>query len=60
VVQLDVTRPEQAEAAAKAAVDRFGRIDVLINNAANFWGGYFEEFTPHRSRTSLPPGCSVL
>jgi NAD(P)-dependent dehydrogenase (short-subunit alcohol dehydrogenase family) len=35
VVQLDVTSPEDAEAAAKAAVDRFGRIDVLVNNAAN-------------------------
>jgi NAD(P)-dependent dehydrogenase (short-subunit alcohol dehydrogenase family) len=39
VVQLDVTSPEEAEAAVKAAVDRFGRIDVLINNAANFYGG---------------------
>jgi NAD(P)-dependent dehydrogenase (short-subunit alcohol dehydrogenase family) len=36
VVQLDVTSREDAEAAVKSAVDRFGHIDVLINNAANF------------------------
>jgi NAD(P)-dependent dehydrogenase (short-subunit alcohol dehydrogenase family) len=30
----------------KAAVDRFGRIDVLVNNAASFYAGYFEELTP--------------
>jgi NAD(P)-dependent dehydrogenase (short-subunit alcohol dehydrogenase family) len=32
-VQLDVTDPEQAKAAVAAAVDAFGRIDVLVNNA---------------------------
>src|SRR5215208_3144232 len=33
VVKLDVTDPTDAEAAMAAAVDRFGRIDVLVNNA---------------------------
>src|SRR5215204_584474 len=46
VVKLDITSPEDAEAAVQAAVDRFGRINVLINNAANFYAGYFEEMTP--------------
>lgn len=32
-VQLDVTNPVDAEAAVRAAVERFGRIDVLVNNA---------------------------
>jgi NAD(P)-dependent dehydrogenase (short-subunit alcohol dehydrogenase family) len=32
-VPLDVTDPEQAARAVKAAVDTFGRIDVLVNNA---------------------------
>jgi NAD(P)-dependent dehydrogenase (short-subunit alcohol dehydrogenase family) len=45
VAELDVTSPASAEAAANAAVDRFGRVDVLVNNAGNFYAGYFEEFT---------------
>ncbi len=36
VVKLDVTSCADAEAAVKAAVDRFGRIDVLVNNAPTF------------------------
>ena len=33
VVKLDVTSRADAEAAVRTAVDRFGRIDVLVNNA---------------------------
>ncbi|MEI9936227.1 MAG: SDR family NAD(P)-dependent oxidoreductase [Pseudomonadota bacterium] len=33
VVALDVTSPEQAARAVKLALDAFGRIDVLVNNA---------------------------
>jgi NAD(P)-dependent dehydrogenase (short-subunit alcohol dehydrogenase family) len=46
VVKLDVTNRSDAEAAARATVERFGRIDVLVNNAASFYAGYFEELTP--------------
>jgi NAD(P)-dependent dehydrogenase (short-subunit alcohol dehydrogenase family) len=35
-VKLDVTRRDDAEQAVRAAVDRFGRIEVLVNNARNF------------------------
>jgi NAD(P)-dependent dehydrogenase (short-subunit alcohol dehydrogenase family) len=47
-VKLDVTRHADAEAAVRAAVERFGRIDVLVNNAASFYAGYFEELTPEQ------------
>jgi len=53
VVKLDVTSPAEAEAAVQAAVDRFNRIDVLVNNAANFYGGYFEELTPAQIERQL-------
>ena len=53
---LDVTRPADAEAAVQAAVERFGRIDVLVNNAANFYGGYFEELTPEQIDDQLATG----
>src|SRR5437868_11606769 len=42
-VKLDITSPEDAQAAVKAAVERFGGIDVLVNNAGNFYAGFFEE-----------------
>ena len=53
VVKLDVTSLGDAQAAARAAVDRFGRIDVLVNNAANFYAGYFEELTPEEIERQL-------
>lgn len=44
-VTMDVTNRAGIEAAVQAAVDRFSRIDVLLNNAASFFAGYFEELT---------------
>jgi NAD(P)-dependent dehydrogenase (short-subunit alcohol dehydrogenase family) len=51
--KLDITDPADAEAAAKAAVQRFGRIDVLVNNAAIFEAGFFEELTLEQIERTL-------
>ena len=53
VVKLDVTNRADAESAAGAAIARFGRIDVLVNNAGNFFAGYFEELTPEQIERQL-------
>ena len=53
VVKLDITRPEEANAAVAAAVKRFGRIDVLVNNAGNFYAGFFEEIPPDDFRAQI-------
>jgi NAD(P)-dependent dehydrogenase (short-subunit alcohol dehydrogenase family) len=52
-VHLDVTDPASARAAVRAAVDRFGRIDVLVNNAGNFYAGFFEEITTDDFRAQV-------
>jgi NAD(P)-dependent dehydrogenase (short-subunit alcohol dehydrogenase family) len=53
VVALDVTDPQAAAAAVRAAVDRFGHLDVVVNNAGNFQAGFFEEITPEAFRSQI-------
>jgi NAD(P)-dependent dehydrogenase (short-subunit alcohol dehydrogenase family) len=53
VVELDITSIASAQAAVQAALDRFGRIDVLVNNAGNFYAGFFEELSPDQMRAQI-------
>jgi NAD(P)-dependent dehydrogenase (short-subunit alcohol dehydrogenase family) len=52
-VDLDVTDPGAAQAAVAATVERFGRLDVLVNNAGSFQAGFFEEMTPEAFRSQI-------
>ncbi len=42
VVKMDVTDSKEIEAGVNLAIEKFGRIDVLVNNAGNFYAGFFE------------------
>jgi len=52
-IKLDVTHPPDAQAAVEATVAKFGRIDVLVNNAGNFFAGFFEELSPEQVRNQI-------
>ena len=52
-LKLDVTRPEEAQAAIEATVRKFGRIDVMVNNAGNFYAGFFEELSAEQVRDQI-------
>ena len=53
VVALDVTDPEQIAGRRSTTVERFGTVDVLVNNAASFSAGFFEELTPEQMQRQL-------
>jgi NAD(P)-dependent dehydrogenase (short-subunit alcohol dehydrogenase family) len=50
-IELDVTNEGQAQAGAEAAIERFGRIDVLVNNAGRGLLGAVEEASAEDVRT---------
>jgi NAD(P)-dependent dehydrogenase (short-subunit alcohol dehydrogenase family) len=51
VIALDVTDPEQRRRAVDGAIDAFGRIDVLVNNAGRTQVGAVEETTEDELRS---------
>jgi NAD(P)-dependent dehydrogenase (short-subunit alcohol dehydrogenase family) len=53
VVQLDITSQISADTALQTALARFGSIDVLVNNAGNFFAGFFEELSPEQFEAQL-------
>lgn len=52
-VSLDITDPAAAQAAVNAAIERFGRIDTLVNNAGTFQAGFFEEISDQAYRAQI-------
>jgi NAD(P)-dependent dehydrogenase (short-subunit alcohol dehydrogenase family) len=45
-VRTDVTGAEEAQAMAQAALEAYGRIDILVNNAARWTVKLFKDMTP--------------
>lgn len=53
VAALDVTSQNAADEAVAAGVERFGRIDVVVNSAGASFKGYFEEMSPAQVEQQL-------
>ncbi|UQS25802.1 SDR family oxidoreductase [Amycolatopsis thermalba] len=52
-IQLDVTRREDVFKAVEQAVEHFGRLDVVVNNAGTLSMGMVEEFTEEQARAAM-------
>ncbi len=53
IAKMDVTNSKEIEVAVKSAIDKFTTIDVLVNNAGNFYAGFFEELSPRQIELQL-------
>jgi len=45
VLKMDVTNSNEINTGINSAIEKFGTIDVLVNNAGNFYAGFFEELS---------------
>jgi NADP-dependent 3-hydroxy acid dehydrogenase YdfG len=45
VVKMDVTNANEISTGVNSAIEKLGTIDVLVNNAGNFYAGFFEELS---------------
>jgi NAD(P)-dependent dehydrogenase (short-subunit alcohol dehydrogenase family) len=52
-----LTRPEQVRSGVNSSVGRFGRIDVLVNNARYGFTGAFEEMTEDEFKGQIDTNC---
>ena len=59
-LSLDVTIEEQARAAAQGAIQRFGQIDVLVNNAGYGLLGAMEETSSQEAKAIYDTNVSVF
>lgn len=53
VAPTDITDPDQRAALIRAALDAFGRVDVLVNNAGLSYGGWHQDVPPDQVRALL-------
>lgn len=53
ILKLDITNDQQVKQAVSAAIERFGQIDVLVNNAGYGLLGYFEEMSAESIRNQF-------
>ncbi|YCK39872.1 SDR family NAD(P)-dependent oxidoreductase [Actinomadura sp. ATCC 39365] len=49
----DVTDRDAVFAAVAAAAERFGRLDIVVNNAGSMYSGMIEEFTEAEARAQM-------
>lgn len=55
-LKLDITLKQDAIAAIDFVVSKFSRIDVLVNNAANFYADFFEELSMDQIEKQIATG----
>lgn len=56
-VRLDVTNADERQTVVPSALDKFGRVDVLINNAGQGSLGAFEGFSSEQLRQHFEVNC---